>query len=88
MAWTSDEYIGSGQRLPLSSVQGVGHEVRAIGNDQTVAVLVNATTDNDVIIVFSELRIRIDSSHPVASVRCVNSGANMETSISFLLAGM
>ena len=87
MAWTSDEYIGPGLRLPLVSVQSIGHEVRAVGNEQTVAAIVNTTTDIDVIIV-SELRIRINSSYPVASVRCVNSGANTETSISFLLAGM
>ena len=87
MAWTSEQYIGPG-RLSLTSVQSVGHEERAVGNDQTVAVLVNVTSDNGVIIMLSKLHIRIDSTYPVASVRCVNSGANMETSISFLLAGM
>ena len=51
MAWTSDEYIGVGLRLPLFSVQGVGHQVNAFGNNQTVAVIVNVTTGNDLTIV-------------------------------------
>ena len=89
MAWTSEEYIGAGVRLPLVSVQGIGHEVTALENDQTVAVLVSlsSTTGSDLVIV-SELHIRVKSSYPVASVRCVNSGANTTTSTSFFLAGM
>ena len=87
MAWRSDEYIGSGQRLSLSSAQRVNHSVSALGNNQTVAVLVNATTGTNSV-VMSELHIRVKSTYPVASVQCVNSGTNTVTSTSFFLAGM
>lgn len=87
ITWTSDEYIGANQPLTLVSAEPVGHEVRAVGNDQTVAVLRNATTD---VIIISELHVRISSAYPVASVQCVNSGTstNPTTSTSFFLAGM
>ena len=88
MAWTSDEYIGVGVRLPLFSVQGIGHEVPALGKDETLAVLVNSTTGSSDLVIVSELRIRVKSAYPVASVRCLNSGANTATSTSFFLAGM
>jgi hypothetical protein len=86
MAWTSEEYIGDGLRLSLSSAQGVGHQVTAIQNAQTVAVLMNTSTNPDVIII-SELRIRVQSTYPVASVQCVDSSTNAATSTSFFLLG-
>ena len=86
MAWTSEEYIGAGVRLSLSSAQGVGHTVTALGNAQTVAILVNTSTDTAVFVV-SELRIRVRSTYPIASVQCVNSGTNAVTSTSFYLPG-
>ena len=88
MAWTSDEYIGAGQRIPLTSALGAGHRQSALGNDQTVAVLVNTTTTTNDVIVISELHIRVESTYPVASVQCVNGGTNAVTSTTFLLAGM
>ena len=87
MAWRSDEYIGTGQRLPLSSAQGVNHSVSALENDQTVAVIVNTATGAD-LVVTSELRIRVRSTYPVASVQCVDSGTNSVNSTSFFLSGM
>ena len=90
MAWRSDEYIGTGQRLSLSTAQGLNHNVSALGNDQTVAVLVNiinATTGTKLVVI-SELRIRVVSAYPVASVQCVNVGANNGNSTSFFLAGI
>ena len=86
MSWTSDEYIGSDRRLPLSSGQLVNHSISAIGNAQTVAVLVNVTTGTELVII-SELHIRVQSSFPLASVQCVNGSTNMITSTSFLLVG-
>ena len=88
ITWTSDEYIGINQPLTLVSIQGEGFELRPVGNAETVAVLVNATTDVDVIIV-SKLHIRVRSTYPVASVQCINSGTgtNPMISTSFLLAG-
>ena len=87
ITWTSNEYIGVNQPLTLVSAQPIGHEEPAVGNRQTIAVLVNAITD---VIIVSELRIRISSTFPVASIQCVNSGTGMNpmTSTSFLLAGM
>ena len=87
MAWTSDEYIGANRQLSLVSAQPIGHEVRAVANNQTVAVLVDATID---VIIISELRIRINSVFSIASVECTNVGANTRTlnSTSFRLAGM
>ena len=87
LLWTSKEYIGADERLTLTSIESKGTEVRAIGNNQTVARLIMAVDTGDVIIV-SELHIRIKATYPVASVQCVNGGANTMTSTSFLLAGM
>jgi hypothetical protein len=88
MVWTSEEYIGTGVRLSLSSAQGVGHRVTALQNAQTLAILVNVSIDTstDVIIV-SELHIRVQSTYPITSVQCVNSGTNTATSTSFFLPG-
>ena len=88
MAWTSEEYIGAGVRLSLSSAQGVGHRVPAVQNPQTVAMLVSTSTDSESnVVVVSELRIRVRSTYPVAAVRCVNSGTNAVNSTSFILPG-
>ena len=88
MAWTSDQYIGAGVRLSLSSAQGIGHTVTAIQNPQTVAMLVSTSIDAEsVVTIVSELRIRVRSTYPIASVRCVNSGTNAVTSTSFFLPG-
>ena len=84
MSWTSDEYIGSDRRLPLSSGQLVNHSISAIGNAQTVAVLVDVTAGE---VIKSELHIRVQSSYPLASVQCVDGSTNMNTSTSFLLVG-
>lgn len=89
MAWTSEEYIGAGgQRIPFSSANDVGHTESAINNNQTVAVLVNSTESDTDVVITSELYIRVESTHQLASVKCVNSGDNTDTSIEFLLAGM
>lgn len=86
MAWTSEEYIGTGgQRLELSAAEPVGTSYSAVGNTQTVATLVSATIDE---IIVSQLRIRIKSNNPTASVQCHNINAGTNTSIEFLLAGM
>jgi hypothetical protein len=87
--WESDEYIGVDQQLALASVEPNGTEIRATGNSETVAMLVFAVDAAEVVIV-SQLRIRIDSAYPVASVQCINDGANTVTPTSFqnLLAGM
>ena len=84
MAWTSEEYIGTGgQQLELSAADNVGTNYTAVGNDQTVAELVSATIDE---IIVSRLRIRVKSTYLIASVECHNISTN--TVITFLLAGM
>ena len=86
MAWTSDEYIGTGgQRLELSAAEPVGTNYSAVGNSQTVAVLVSAMIDE---IIVSQLRFRIRSNYPTASVWCHNINAGTTNSIEFLLAGI
>jgi hypothetical protein len=87
LVWESDEYIGADQRLTLASVEPNGTERGASGNSETVAMLIFAVDAAEAIIV-SQLRIRIDSAYPVASVRCVKDGVNTVTSTSFQLAGM
>ena len=85
MAWTSEEYIGTGgQRLELSAAEPVGTRYSAVGNNQTVAELISARIDE---IIVSQLRIRIKSNHPTASVQCHNINIGTMTSITFLLAG-
>ena len=86
ITWTSDEYIGAGQPLTIVSVQGVGFELHAVRNPETVAVLVKVTAE----IIVSELRVRVRSNNPIATIQCANSGTatNPATSIPFHLAGM
>ena len=91
MAWTSEQYIGvGGQQLPFAAAEPVNSTRRAIGNAQTVATLVNAVNTGDNILIVSELRIRIESSYPIAEVQCVSRGADVATvnSTTFQLAGM
>lgn len=84
MAWTSEEYIGTGgQRLELSAAEPLGTRYSAVGNNQTVAELVGAVID---VIIVSQLRIRVKSTYPTASVQC--NGINGNAEITFLLAGM
>ena len=86
MAWTSEEYIGTGgQRLELSAAEPIGTSYSAVGNNQTVAELINAIIDE---IIVSQLRIRIKSTYSIASVQCLNINAGTMTSIEFLPAGM
>ena len=86
MAWTSEEYIGTGgQRLELSAAEPVGTRYSAVGNNQTVAELISATIDE---IIVSQLHIRIKSNYFIAAVKCHNINANTVTSITFLRAGM
>ena len=86
MAWTSEEYIGTGgQRLELSAAEPVGTRYSAVGNNQTVATLIRAAIDE---IIVSQLSIRIKSSYSVASVQCHNINAGTMNSIDFLLVGM
>ena len=86
MAWTSEEYIGTGgQRLEFSAAESPGTRLPAVGNSQTVAVLVSARIDE---IIVSELRIRIRPNYPSASVWCHNINAGTTSSTEFLLAGI
>ena len=86
MAWTSDEYIGTGgQRLEFSAAESAGTRLPAVGNSQTVAVLVSARIDE---IIVSELYIRIRPNYPTASVWCHNINAGTAKSVEFLLAGI
>ena len=86
MAWTSEEYIGTGgQRLEFSAAERPGSTNSAVGNSQTVAVLISAMVDE---IIVSELRIRIRPNYPSASVRCHNINAGTASSVEFLLAGI
>ena len=85
MAWTSEEYIGTGgQRLELSAGERAGTTQTAVGNTQTVAELVNATLD---VIIISRLSIRVQSNYQTASVQCHNINAGINTSIEFILPG-
>jgi hypothetical protein len=86
MAWTSEEYIGTGGlQLPFIAIEPEGSVRRA---NQTVATLITAVNTGDIMIV-SELRIRIISNIPVASVQCISRGTEITTvnSTSFQLAG-
>lgn len=86
MAWTSDEYIGTGgQRLEFSAAEPVGTRYSAVGNNHTVAELESAVIDN---IIVSRLHIRIKSTYSIASVKCHNINANTMTSTTFLLSSM
>ena len=86
MAWRSEEYIGPGGQLPFAAAEPAGTVRRAIRNSQTVATLVTAVNTGEVMIV-SELRITITSTYPVASVKCISRGADIDNSTSFQLAG-
>ena len=86
IAWTSEEYIGTGgQRLELSAAEPIGTRYYAVGNNQTVTELISATIDE---IIVSQLRIRIKSNYSIASVLCHNINAGTESSTTFLLAGI
>ena len=85
MAWTSEEYIGTGgQRLELSAAEPVGTRYPAVRNSQTVAELVSARIDE---IIVTKLHIRIRSNYQTASVQCHNINAGTMNSTTFLLAG-
>jgi hypothetical protein len=85
MAWTSEEYIGTGgQRLEFSAAEPAGTTLPAVGNSQTVATLVNATIDE---IIVSQLSIRIRPTYLIASIWCHNINAGTTNSVEFLLAG-
>ena len=84
MAWTSDEYIGEGQQLIILSGDPPGVPTSAVDNPQTVAELVSATSSG----IVTQLRIRVASTFPIASVQCQDSTANTMISTTFQLAGM
>ena len=67
MSWTSKEYIGTGQQLELSAAEPVGTNHSAVGNSQTVTIILISTIRDENLIV-SQLRIRIKSNHPTASM--------------------
>ena len=86
MAWTSEEYIGTGgQQLEFLAAERPGSTLTAIRNNRTIAELVNTTGREFVV---SRLQITIKPNFQTASVRCRNINANRTASITFLLAGM
>ena len=85
MAWTSNEYIGIDGQLQFSARENIGATQRAIGNNQTVATLINTMLDQFII---SQLQIRISPVNSTASVQCHNTGTNTVTSTTFVQTGM
>ena len=86
LAWTSEEYIGSGRQLDIRSVDPIGTTVSSTINSDTVANL--TAFDNDGIILKSMLRIRTGSTTPSVSVSCLNVGDGGINSSTIPLAGM
>ena len=74
LEWFSDEYIGTnGVRLQILSA-GDTTTVPSNTDPNTVAIRINVTYDNGVLVILSELRIITSSSYPVATVTCAANG--------------
>ena len=84
LSWISDDYIGSGNtEIRFFSHNHPGRNKSSPINSNTVATLINTTTDiNTGITEFvSELKITVSQQYPTSSIRCkINGdGASSET---------
>ena len=69
IGWTSDEYIEQGGNpLEFGLFDNVGNTQHSPVNTETVAILINKNTDDQVL--ESQLRIIVLSTYPTFSVSC------------------
>ena len=80
LQWSSMEYIG-GDGYNIQIYNGtLGTDVRR-GNAH--ATLVRAEIENGVLVLVSELRIRVSTQYPTATIQCNNNGHGARESIIF-----
>ena len=84
IAWSSDEYIGSGGlRLEFISIDM--ETTQRIG--QTVATLTEVFRVEEKVILVSQLQITVQSTHQISSITCHNLGNDTTNTVSFDTAG-
>ena len=85
LSWISDDYIGSGGSVLLFvSIDSPGLRVMSSTDPNTVATLINVTTDVDTRVtkMVSELQITASVVYPNSSVGCqVNDNGPLNTTI-------
>ena len=80
LQWSSREYIG-GDGYNIQIYNGtLGTDVR---RGSTHATLVRAEIENGVLVLVSELRIRVSTQYPTATIQCDNNGHGARESITF-----
>ena len=85
IAWSSDEYIGSGGvRLEFIPIDMEG-ATQPVG--QTVATLVRVSYEDGEIILVTQLQISVESTFQTTSITCHSLGNDAVNTISFLTAG-
>ena len=88
IAWSSDEYIGSGGlRLEFISVDQIG-TTRSTANGGTVAQLVASTREGGIDTLVSQLNISVQSIYQISSITCHNIGMGTTNTTAFEIAGI
>ena len=80
LQWSSDQYISN-----------IGHNIQIRNNSSGMdvtrgsarAILVNATEENGMPVLVSELRITTSTQHPVATIQCDDNGNGSKDNITF-----
>ena len=80
LQWNSNEYISSnGNNIQVYNGT-LGSDVQ---RGSAHATLVRAAFENGVLVLVSELRIRVSTLHPTATVECNNNGHGSSQTITF-----
>ena len=86
IAWSSDDYIGSGGlRLEFASVEREGTTRNA--NSIASAQLVSVSRTDGIVLLVSQLQISVQSTFQISSVTCHNIGKDTINITSFRMAG-
>ena len=89
IAWTSDEYIGSGntQLIFAAGASVVGETRRSGGINGTVANLTHNAVENGVTVLVSTLTITVAQNSPGGSVTCMHVGDGTTDTVDFEVIG-
>ena len=80
LQWSSIEYIDSdGYNIQIYN-STLGNDVQ---RGSAHATLVRAAIENGVLVLVSELRIRVSTLHPIATIECNNNGHGSSQTITF-----
>ena len=82
LEWISDQYIGAG-RLQITSFPHDPDRVDSTDNRATFASRVNVTTENEEMVIVSQLHIVASAQYPDSSVTCRNNGHQSSKDVSF-----